>query len=136
MSHYPPPAFLPDTFHEINGVAHTSRHFEAFARRQQTPFLSIHPGPTTEVTTDRTVTVMQLKRSLAKIDLDANLDYDPFLLRYATPALHRGMRESARQYALGLSWNRVFEHVFDAYQYCLSPEPKALKDRPAMLTSA
>lgn len=77
------PAFLPDTFHEVNGVAHTALQFEDFARRQQIPFLSIHPGPATEIQTDGAVTIMQLKRSFAKVGLDANLDYDPFLFRYA-----------------------------------------------------
>jgi hypothetical protein len=45
VNRYPRPAFFPDTFHEVNGVAHTARQFEAFARRQQIPFLSVHPGP-------------------------------------------------------------------------------------------
>ncbi len=76
-------AFLPDTFHEVNGVAHTSRHFEAFAQRQQIPFLSIHCGPVTETAVHGAVTVMQLKRGPARIGLDAHLDYDPFLFRYA-----------------------------------------------------
>ena len=37
-------AYLPDTFYEINGVAHTSRHFEAFAQRRGLPFFCLHPG--------------------------------------------------------------------------------------------
>jgi phosphatidylinositol alpha 1,6-mannosyltransferase len=76
-------AFLPDTFHEINGVAHTSRHFEAFSRRRQIPFLSIHCGPERQLKTDGNVTIMQLKRGPFSIGLDAHLDYDPFLLRYS-----------------------------------------------------
>ena len=31
-------AYLPDTFYEVNGVAHTSRQFEAFALRKGLPF--------------------------------------------------------------------------------------------------
>ena len=76
-------AFMPDTFHEVNGVAHTSRQLEAFARRQQIPFLSIHCGPAIERLEDGSITVLQLKRGPAKIGLDANLDYDPLLFRYA-----------------------------------------------------
>ncbi|HZD76439.1 MAG TPA: glycosyltransferase family 1 protein, partial [Acidobacteriaceae bacterium] len=38
-------AYFPDAFHEINGVAHTSRHFEAFARRRSLPFLCVRAGP-------------------------------------------------------------------------------------------
>ena len=34
-------AYFPDSFHEVNGVAHTSRHFEAYARRRDLPFLCI-----------------------------------------------------------------------------------------------
>lgn len=83
MSRYLRPAFLPDTFHEVNGVAHTSRQFQLFARQQKIPFLSVYPGPLTEVTTDGAVTTMQLRRGFAKIGLDANLDYDPLLVRYA-----------------------------------------------------
>jgi glycosyltransferase involved in cell wall biosynthesis len=74
---------LPDTFHEVNGVAHTSRQLEAFARRRQIPFLSIHAGSKNEKSTDGAVTVIQLKRGPVRIGLDANLDYDPFLMRYA-----------------------------------------------------
>src|ERR1700733_11481023 len=37
-------AYFPDTFYEINGVAHTSRHFEAFAQRRNLPFFCLHPG--------------------------------------------------------------------------------------------
>ena len=75
--------FMPDTFHEVNGVAHTSRQLEAFARRQQIPFLSIHCGPVVERLDDGAVTILQLKRGRAKLGLDANLDYDPLLFRYA-----------------------------------------------------
>ncbi len=76
-------AFLPDTFLEINGVAHTARHLEAFARRRQIPFLSIHCGPKTQKTTDGMVSIAEWERGPCRIGLDANLDYDPFLWRYA-----------------------------------------------------
>jgi glycosyltransferase involved in cell wall biosynthesis len=83
LTSYPRAAFLPDTFHEANGVAHTSRHLEAFARRRQIPFLSVHCGPNNEKSSNGAVTVLQLKRGPASFGLDANLDYDPFLMRYA-----------------------------------------------------
>ena len=82
MNSYPRVAFLPDTFHEINGVAHTSRQLELFARRREIPFLSVHCGPVTEAFTAGAVTVVELKRGPASINLDAHLDADPFLLRY------------------------------------------------------
>lgn len=82
MNPFPRVAFLPDTFHEINGVAHTSRQLEAFVRRRQIPFLSVHCGPDTCIEHDGTVTIMQLKRSTASIGLDAHLEADPLLMRY------------------------------------------------------
>jgi phosphatidylinositol alpha 1,6-mannosyltransferase len=91
------PAFMPDTFHEVNGVAHTSRQFEAFARRSQIPFLSIHCGPSTEVMEDGKVTISQLKRGPARIALDANLDYDLLLMRYS-----RRVIQQVRQFGADL----------------------------------
>ena len=39
-------AFFTDSFHEVNGVAQTSRQFDAFARRWQIPFLRVNvEGP-------------------------------------------------------------------------------------------
>lgn len=80
-------AFLPDTFHEVNGVAHTSRHLEAFARRRQLPFLSVHAGESSELTVDGSVRILQLERGPARFQLDANLDYDPFFLRHVPRVL-------------------------------------------------
>ncbi len=80
---YPKVAFFPDTFHEVNGVAHTSRQLEAFVRRRNIPFLSVHTGPATQLTASGCVTTLELARGPASFELDANLDYDPFLLRHA-----------------------------------------------------
>lgn len=82
MNAYPRVAFLPDTFSEINGVAHTARHLEAFARRRQVPLLSVHCGKKTEKKTDGTVSILELQRGPARIGLDANLDYDALIWRY------------------------------------------------------
>ncbi len=38
-------AFFPDAYNEVDGVANTSRHFEAFAENRQLPFLTVHAGP-------------------------------------------------------------------------------------------
>jgi len=76
-------AFLPDTFHEVNGVAHTSRHLERFVRARQIPFLSVRPGPKQDMSTDGVVTMIDLKRSRFSFALDTNLDCDPFVLRHA-----------------------------------------------------
>ena len=56
-------AFFSDSFHEVNGVALTSRQFEAFARRRQLPFFSVHAGAATELSREGAVTVYELQRS-------------------------------------------------------------------------
>lgn len=83
MNEYRRVAFLPDTFHEINGVAHTSRHLEQFVRRRQIPFLSIRPGLKNDISSDGCVRILNLKRSALSFALDTNLDCDPVLLRHA-----------------------------------------------------
>ena len=93
MSHYLRAAFLPDTFHEVNGVAHTSRQFEAFARRKQIPFLSVHGGCQTGVAKDGVVSILQLKRGPFAFPLDANLNCDPFLIRH-----YRRVKEQVRAF--------------------------------------
>ena len=45
MNPAPRVAFFTDSFHEVNGVAHTSRHFDAFVPRRALPFVNIHAGP-------------------------------------------------------------------------------------------
>ncbi len=76
-------AFFPDTFHEINGVAHTSRHLEQYVCRQRIPFLSVHAGETSERAEHGPVTILQLQRGPLSFPLDTHLKCDPFLLRYA-----------------------------------------------------
>ena len=76
-------AFFTDSFHEVNGVALTSRHFDAFARRRGLPFLSVHAGPRTVFTEDGPVWTFELKRGFARVGLDRGLYFDPFLLRHA-----------------------------------------------------
>ena len=75
-------SFFPCVYHEVDGVAKTSREFEAFARRQQTPFFMVHAGPRDQVTTEGTVTRVQLTRSPMKFPLDRAHDYDLLFLRH------------------------------------------------------
>ncbi len=75
-------AFFPDAYHEIDGVANTSRHFEAFAIERQLPFLIIHAGPRHETTTHGSVTRIQLKRSAATFPIDRGHRYDLLFQRY------------------------------------------------------
>jgi len=75
-------AFFPCVYHEVDGVAQTSRHFEAFARREEMPFFMVHAGPHDEVTTLGPVTRVQLPRSPVKFPLDRAHDYDLLFLRH------------------------------------------------------
>lgn len=81
----PPPrvAFFPDSFHEVNGVAHTSRHFEAFARRRNLPFLSVRAGNrAVAFEASGNVQSLELSRGVFSIPLEKDLSLDPAYLRY------------------------------------------------------
>jgi phosphatidylinositol alpha 1,6-mannosyltransferase len=82
MRERPRVAFFSCVYHEVDGVAETSRQFEAFARREQLPFLMVHAGPRDEVTTEGPVTRLQLQRSPMKFPLDRAHDYDLLFLRH------------------------------------------------------
>ncbi len=75
-------AFFPCVYHEVDGVAKTSREFEAFARRQELPFFMVHAGPRDEATVAGAVTRLQLPRSPLKFPLDRAHDYDLLFLRH------------------------------------------------------
>ena len=76
-------AFFTDSFHEVNGVALTSRQLDAFARRRGLPFLSVHAGPRTALTQNGPAWTFELKRGFARVGLDRGLSFDPFLFRHA-----------------------------------------------------
>ncbi|WP_051670848.1 glycosyltransferase [Bryobacter aggregatus] len=75
-------AFFTDSFHEINGVAHTSRNLDAFARRRNLPFLSVHAGATTELRRTGNHLELSLKRTVLGIPLDNNMSFDLFFARH------------------------------------------------------
>lgn len=75
-------AFFPCVYHEVDGVARTSREFEAFAGRHQIPFFMVHAGPRDEVNTAGPVTRVQMRRSPVKFPLDRAHDYDLLFLRH------------------------------------------------------
>ena len=75
-------AFFPCVYHEVDGVASTSRHFEAFARRHEIPLLMVHTGPRDQVTTAGSVTRVQMRRSSLKFPLDRAHEYDLLFLRH------------------------------------------------------
>ncbi len=76
-------AYFPDSFHEINGVAHTSRHFEAYARRHGLPFLCARAGGRpTSVLTEGSLTTLELRRGIFSVPLDKDLHLDPVFFRH------------------------------------------------------
>jgi phosphatidylinositol alpha 1,6-mannosyltransferase len=76
-------AYFPDSFHEVNGVAHTSRHFEAFARRRNLPFLCVRAGERTQaIIEEGNVWTLELPRGFLSIALEKDLFFDPAYLRH------------------------------------------------------
>ncbi len=80
-------AYFPDSFHEVNGVAHTSRHFEAFARQRNLPFLCVRAGDREQAATeDGNVWTLELPRGFLSFALEKDLRYDPAFVRH-TPLI-------------------------------------------------
>jgi glycosyltransferase involved in cell wall biosynthesis len=80
-------AYFPDSFHEVNGVAHTSRHFETFARRRNLPFLCVRAGAPSgpraqAVVEDGPVWTLELPRGFLSFALEKDLRFDPAFLRH------------------------------------------------------
>ena len=70
-------AYFPDAFHEVNGVAHTSRHFEAFARRRSLPFFCVRAGPADGPICDGgSVQGLELPRSRVSFPVEKDLRFD------------------------------------------------------------
>ena len=81
----PPPrvAYFPDSFHEVNGVAHTSRNFTAYAQRHQLPFLCVHAGAANlPADPDICVKKLELPRSFAAVGIEKDLAFDPLFGRH------------------------------------------------------
>jgi phosphatidylinositol alpha 1,6-mannosyltransferase len=94
MLSLPRVAFFPDSFHEVNGVAHTSRNFVAYAERHKLPFLCVRAGTKEGCRTQRigSVDVLELNRSPIAIGMEHDLHYDLLFWRHAhavTSALER-----------------------------------------------
>jgi len=76
-------AYFPDSFHEINGVAHTSRHFEAFARRRHLPFLCVRAGGRSPALLEEgSIWTLELPRGFLSFALEKDLRFDPAFLRH------------------------------------------------------
>lgn len=75
-------AFFPDSYLEVNGAAMTCRRLTAYAAKKDRPFLVVHAGPKTELTTEGSVSHLSLKRSPLKFSLDEELAYDTAFSRH------------------------------------------------------
>jgi phosphatidylinositol alpha 1,6-mannosyltransferase len=77
-------AYFPDSFHEINGVAHTSRNFVAYAERHGLPFLCVRAGGR-ETAFEQTgeLRTLELGRSRASVRMEKDLEFDAIFWRYA-----------------------------------------------------
>lgn len=84
-------AFFTDSFHEVNGVARTSREFARFARSANYPFFSVHTGPQTTCWTEGNLTTCELKLSWASLRLETDLFFDLLFFRHL-PRLQRTLQ--------------------------------------------
>ena len=76
-------AYFPDSFHEVNGVAHTSRNFEDFARRRNLPFLCVRAGDRAQhVIKDGNIWTVELPRGFLSFALEKDLRFDPAFVRH------------------------------------------------------
>jgi glycosyltransferase involved in cell wall biosynthesis len=77
-------AYFPDSFHEVNGVAHTSRNFVAFVERQHLPFLCVRAGNRTQSFEQiNELRTLELGRSWASVGIEKDLAFDALFWRHA-----------------------------------------------------
>ena len=76
-------AYFPDSFHEVNGVAHTSRNFVAYAQRRGLPFLCVRAG-TREISFEQVgeMRTLELRRSRGSVRMEKDLKYDMLFWRH------------------------------------------------------
>lgn len=82
-------AFFPDAYHEVDGVANTSRHFEAFAKKHRVEFLTVHAGPKRQIFTSGSVTRIELPRSPVTLRLDRTHRHDLAFWRHYRQVFER-----------------------------------------------
>src|ERR1700761_713583 len=76
-------AYLPDSFHEVNGVAHTSRNFVAYAERHGLPFLCVRAGTRADALNQvGELRTLELKRSRASVRMEKDLEFDAIFWRH------------------------------------------------------
>jgi phosphatidylinositol alpha 1,6-mannosyltransferase len=86
-------AYFPDSFYEINGVAHTSRQFEDFLRRHDLPFLFVRPGHRNPpLLVEGQLTTLELPRGSVSFALEKDLTFDAGYVRHL-PLIVRTLKD-------------------------------------------
>ena len=76
-------AYFPDSFHEVNGVAHTSRNFVAYAERHGLPFLCVRAGGRADAFEQTgELRTLELGRSRASVRMEKDLEFDVLFWRH------------------------------------------------------
>jgi glycosyltransferase involved in cell wall biosynthesis len=79
---FPRVAFFPDAYHEIDGVAHTARQFEAFAARRNLSFFTIHGSEENGRQYEGPVLRMACRRGRVGFPLDKKHRFDLLFWRH------------------------------------------------------
>src|SRR3984957_3819299 len=76
-------AYFPDSFHEVNGVAHTSRNFVAYAERHGLPFLCVRAGGRAKAFAQvGEMRTLELGRSRSSVRMEKDLEFDTLFWRH------------------------------------------------------
>jgi phosphatidylinositol alpha 1,6-mannosyltransferase len=76
-------AYFPDSFHEVNGVAHTSRNFVAYAERHELPFLCVRAGARVQALEQTgELRTLELRRSRGSVRMEKDLEFDTLFWRH------------------------------------------------------
>jgi phosphatidylinositol alpha 1,6-mannosyltransferase len=76
-------AYLPDSFHEVNGVAHTSRNFVTYAERHGLPFLCVRAGGRAKAFEQvGELRTLELGRSRGSVRMEKDLEFDTLFWRH------------------------------------------------------
>jgi phosphatidylinositol alpha 1,6-mannosyltransferase len=76
-------AYFPDSFHEVNGVAHTSRNFVAYTERHGLPFLCVRAGSREQALEQvGELRTLELKRSRGSVRMEKDLEFDTLFWRH------------------------------------------------------
>lgn len=75
-------AFFTDSYHEVNGVALTSREFARFARARDYAFFSVHTGPQTKHWREGNFETLEIAHSTLRLGLEHDLAFDLLFLRH------------------------------------------------------